>query len=381
MLALRRGQHLAGGGDDLDREQRVDRQAVLAHEAADATAEGDAAETDRSGVAERRREAVRGDRRGELAGRQPGPRPRDALRRIDVQAAQIAHVDDERIVAAAVAGQAVPAAADGDLDAVETREVDGGGDVAGIDHAHDRHRRLLVRLVPDAAGIVEGRVAGSDERASQRGGQRVEVGRCGGDVQSVTAASMVGIGSRMRRGCWLTWPMLRDARFASIGQPARPERADGPVVTTSFARYPVSVTAAQPLDPWRFSERISVRQYELDVLGHVNNAVYLNWAEQVAIDHVEALGFGRAWSLEQGGAWVVRQHHVTYHLPVEYGDAVTVTTLPQELGGVRGQRRTEIHRESDGALTTEVLTEWVWVRSSDGRPARVPEALLRTFSR
>jgi acyl-CoA thioester hydrolase len=139
-------------------------------------------------------------------------------------------------------------------------------------------------------------------------------------------------------------------------------------------------TGRTAVDPWSYTATMPVRQYELDVLGHVNNAVYLNWAEQVAIDHVEALGFGRGWSLAQGGAWVVREHQVTYHLPVEYGDVVTVTTLPQELGGVRGLRRTEIRR-ADGALTTEVTTLWVWVRSSDGRPSRVPAELARLFSR
>src|SRR5918992_237635 len=129
------------------------------------------------------------------------------------------------------------------------------------------------------------------------------------------------------------------------------------------------------VDPWRFTVRYPVRQYELDVLGHVNNAVYLNWVEQVAIDHVEALGYGRAWSTERCGGWVVREHHVTYHRPVEYGDVVLVTTLPQRLAGPRGIRRTGIHRESDGLLVREALTEWVWVRA-DGRPVRVPAELL-----
>lgn len=133
------------------------------------------------------------------------------------------------------------------------------------------------------------------------------------------------------------------------------------------------------VDPWRYTTRYPVRQYELDVLGHVNNAVYLNWVEQVAIDHVEALGFGRDWSDAHGGVWVVRQHMVTYHRPVLYGDAVLVTTLPQSIGGVRGTRRTEIHRASDGALATEVTTEWIWVRSSDHRPTRVPAELLALF--
>jgi acyl-CoA thioester hydrolase len=135
------------------------------------------------------------------------------------------------------------------------------------------------------------------------------------------------------------------------------------------------------VDPWRYTVRYPVRQYELDVLGHVNNAVYLNWVEQVAIEHVEAMGFGRAWATQRGGAWVVREHHVTYHRPVGYGDIVLVTTLPQELSGVRGTRRTEIHREADGALTTEVVTQWIWVRASDGRPMRVPADILAAFRR
>lgn len=131
-----------------------------------------------------------------------------------------------------------------------------------------------------------------------------------------------------------------------------------------------------PVDPWRFTARWPVRQYELDQFGHVNNAVYLNWIEQAATDHVEALGFGREWAQARGGSWVIREHRVTYHQPAVYGDVVLVTTLPQELAGVRGVRRTEIHRESDRLLLTEALTVWIWVRASDGRPARVPPELL-----
>ena len=132
-------------------------------------------------------------------------------------------------------------------------------------------------------------------------------------------------------------------------------------------------------DPWRYTARFPVRQYELDQNGHVNNAVYLNWAEQVAIDHVEALGYGREWTQSLGGGWVVREHRVTYHQPVLYGDVVLVTTLPQKLAGVRGTRRTEIHRESDGALVTEATTEWIFVRA-DGRPARVPAEMLEVWA-
>ncbi len=143
----------------------------------------------------------------------------------------------------------------------------------------------------------------------------------------------------------------------------------------------LGMSDALAVDPWRHTARWPVRQYELDQNGHVNNAVYLNWIEQVAVDHVEALGFGREWATAHGGGWVVREHRVTYHRPVLYGDVVLVTTLPQELGGVRGLRRTEIHREADGALVTEADTVWIWVRVTDGRPSRIPPELLASYSR
>ena len=74
-------QELAVGGHDLGREQRVDRQAVLAHEVADAAAERDAADADRAGVAEAGRQAVRGGGRRCTRRRSGRSRPRRSGRR------------------------------------------------------------------------------------------------------------------------------------------------------------------------------------------------------------------------------------------------------------------------------------------------------------
>ena len=175
--------------------------------------------------------------------------------------------------------------------------------------------------------------------------------------------------------------ILTGDRRRAIGAPPESDPRIGPAGGTSDARYPVKVQPGTGADVWRHTVRWPVRQYELDHLGHVNNAVYLNWIEQAAVEHVEALGYGRGWSAAAGGGWVVREHRITYHRPVVYGDVVLVTTLPREIGGVRGLRRTEIHRESDGVLLTEAETVWVWVRLSDGRPTRIPGELLERFER
>jgi acyl-CoA thioester hydrolase len=129
-----------------------------------------------------------------------------------------------------------------------------------------------------------------------------------------------------------------------------------------------------------YTMRWPVRQYELDRFGHVNNAVYLNWIEQAATDHAEAIGFGSAWARAQERGWVVREHRITYRRPIVFGDVVLVTTIPEQLSGSRGWRRTDVRRESDQILMADAMTEWVWVRASDGRPARLPADLLRSFA-
>lgn len=129
-------------------------------------------------------------------------------------------------------------------------------------------------------------------------------------------------------------------------------------------------------DPLEFSARWRVRSYELDANGHVNNAVYLNWAEEIATEHAEAAGYGKAFTVARGGAWLIRRSEVTHHHPAVYGDLVEVTVRVESIRGVRAVRRTWIRRAADQMLLAEVVTQWVWVRLSDGRPARVPTELL-----
>jgi acyl-CoA thioester hydrolase len=129
-------------------------------------------------------------------------------------------------------------------------------------------------------------------------------------------------------------------------------------------------------DPILYSERWRVRSYELDSNGHVNNSVYLSWAEEIATRHAEAAGYGRDWAERQGGAWVIHRSEITYRRPAVYGDEVDVCVRVEMIKGVRGVRRTWIRRVRDWELLAEVLTEWAWVRRSDGRPARVPRELV-----
>jgi acyl-CoA thioester hydrolase len=131
-----------------------------------------------------------------------------------------------------------------------------------------------------------------------------------------------------------------------------------------------------PVDLLSFTARWSVRQYEVDRQGHVNNAVYLNYAEELASRHSESIGYGQEWAAAQGGAWVIRRNEVIYHSPARFGDELELTVRVELVKGARGQRRTIIVLVPDGRLVAEIFTEWVWIRVSDGQPAPVPRELV-----
>ena len=129
-------------------------------------------------------------------------------------------------------------------------------------------------------------------------------------------------------------------------------------------------------DPLRHVDRWRVRSYELDSNGHVNNSVYLSWAEEIATRHAEAAGYGKEWAQRRGGGWVVHHAEITFHRPAIYNDEVELEVVVDLIHGARGLRRTFMRRLPDRELLCEVAAEWVWVRLSDGRPARVPAELV-----
>jgi acyl-CoA thioester hydrolase len=122
-----------------------------------------------------------------------------------------------------------------------------------------------------------------------------------------------------------------------------------------------------------------VRSYELDANGHVNNSVYVAYAEEVANQHAEAIGFGRVWTREHGGTWVARHHEITYFLAATYADELQLTTEVEQMRGARAIRNTVIRLVEGGSLVVQMQTEWVWVRLSDGRPTRIPPTAIAAF--
>lgn len=114
----------------------------------------------------------------------------------------------------------------------------------------------------------------------------------------------------------------------------------------------------------------------VDVHGHVNNVVYVQWMQDAAIAHARACG-GAKLAQELGGSWFVRMHRIEYFKPAFVNDEVTVLTWVAEWRKVRSLRRYRLMRSQ--TVLAEGETEWVFVDVATGRPKSISERIVSAF--
>lgn len=126
-----------------------------------------------------------------------------------------------------------------------------------------------------------------------------------------------------------------------------------------------------------FELEITVEPSDIDVMGHVNNVVYLRWVQDIAIAHWSARTTPeqRAETL-----WVVVRHEIDYKQPARPGDHIVARTRVGVASRRTFERHTEIHRANGGPLLARARTLWVPVDAATGRVADVSDEIRRQFS-
>lgn len=114
----------------------------------------------------------------------------------------------------------------------------------------------------------------------------------------------------------------------------------------------------------------------IDELGHVNNAVWVQWIQQVAVAHWEWLAHP---AHKQRYYWVVVRHEIDYLRAAHEGDRITARTwvgdAPQ---GARFDRFVEF-TGADGKVCVRSKTQWAIIDKALGRPVRVPAEVVAPF--
>lgn len=134
----------------------------------------------------------------------------------------------------------------------------------------------------------------------------------------------------------------------------------------------------QPPSSGVYRHQFTVPESAVDQNGHVNNVVYVQWMQDVAVLHYEAAGGNQAME-DAGATWVARSHHIEYLKPVYAGEEVVALTWVENLRRVRSLRRYQFLRRSDDVLLARGETDWVFIDIASGRPRVVLEDIIKKW--
>jgi len=115
---------------------------------------------------------------------------------------------------------------------------------------------------------------------------------------------------------------------------------------------------------------LTVRTYECDSYGHVNNANYLNYLEYGRYEFLRAIGFNYLEAVKQGYGLYIARIEIDYKKPAITDDNLTIKSWPVKKGAASGVIAQEIRHGDD--LVVQAKVTWAFVNSK-GQPAKIPK--------
>ena len=224
------------------------------------------------------------------------------------------------------------------------------------------HRQECVRLYPQLFALRQREAAGLSADADHRRADRPP-----GDL---LGAGQVG-GEAARDQDRRQSPPAQDQHGRG------PRRKIGPLGGTSRGRRDLCIHPDRgEVTRTAFEMTFTAGPEHIDELGHVNNAVWVQWIQQVAVAHWESLADP---AHKDCYYWVVVRHEIDYLRAAFPGDVITARTWVGEAPkGARFDRHVEF-AGADGKLSVRAKTQWAIIDKALGRPIRVPPEVVAPF--
>ena len=125
-----------------------------------------------------------------------------------------------------------------------------------------------------------------------------------------------------------------------------------------------------------FTKTFTPTPADIDELGHVNNAVWVRWIQDMATAHWAAVADP---AHVEAYIWVVTRHEIDYRGNVALGESVTAKTwIEKQPRGATFDRRVEFVNAA-GKTIVSANTTWAMIDRASGRLCRVPAEVAAPF--
>lgn len=133
--------------------------------------------------------------------------------------------------------------------------------------------------------------------------------------------------------------------------------------------------------PGWYAARFRVRYAETDAAGIVHHAAYLPWFEEGRSELSRQVGLPYVELERSGITLVLTRAEARYLTAARYDDEITVWTRMRDVRSRGCAFDYRVTRESDGRLLATGSTEHLALDRINGRPSRLPKAVLTGYRR
>ena len=127
---------------------------------------------------------------------------------------------------------------------------------------------------------------------------------------------------------------------------------------------------------WAFEHDVTASPEHIDELGHVNNAVWVSWIQDIAVAHWNAIA---PEEHREKYIWVVSRHEIDYRGNIKAGEtAHGRTRVSGEPRGARFDREVQF-TDGEGKVLVAALTRWAMLDRETMRPARITAEIAAPF--
>lgn len=137
-----------------------------------------------------------------------------------------------------------------------------------------------------------------------------------------------------------------------------------------FERFP-KITPAEG----SFTMQRQVEWMDLDAYEHVNNVVYVNYAEETAAQDFSIRGWSPAKLSEAGLMTTTRRIQIQYLSLAVWGETLNISSHMLQTNNTGGARYVGI-THADGSLVVECILDWELVDRKSGEARLLPDGLF-----
>lgn len=141
------------------------------------------------------------------------------------------------------------------------------------------------------------------------------------------------------------------------------------------------MTETQTWDrPNPFIHRVKAKPEQIDLFGHVNNAVYNTWLDESAWAHWNSFDFDPKMLSEAKRGMAVIRAETDYLQAAYIGDELDVAVwITASDGRLRAERHYQIRRVDNGVTIFRAFWKLICINLDNGRPARMSKELAKHY--